>query len=549
MQTRLKEWFLSNWLYGNGYTSTNISSTAPAHELPDLYEATVAELQDGLDSNRFSSVDLVKAYIGRIEEVNLKGPALRAVLEINPVAVEQASQLDKERRSNRKRGPLHGIPLLLKDNIDTDRTDGMSTTAGSFALQDSIPPKDAGVVTKLREAGAVILGKANLSEFGQFRSHKLTGGWSALGGQGTNAYYPNGDTCGSSSGSAVAVSIGLCALALGTDTTGSITFPASRNNIVGIKPTVGLTSRAGVVPISSHQDTVGPLTRSVADAAILLSAIAGPDPNDNATSSQPFPLPKYIDALDPNSLAGKRIGVPRKVFIDSETHPVIIAAFEDSLEIMRKMGAIIVDPADLPSADDLIKNGWMDEELICLVDFKIDINKYLSELKESPSGVRTLEDLIKFIEGHPDLEQPRGYEDQSVFLESNNTAGYNAELLEILERKTRLSGEQGIDAVLSKYNLDALVAPHSTFQAAASANAGYPMIQVPLGFFPDDTLPAALDDGPTFYPAPGTPFGISFFASAWSEYQLLGMAYAFEQKTQTRLKRRAYTKAIPSTQL
>ncbi|KAJ3786991.1 amidase signature enzyme [Lentinula aff. detonsa] len=549
MQTRLKEWFLSNWLYRNGYTSTNISSTAPARELPDLYEATVAELQDGLDSNRFSSVDLVKAYIGRIEEVNLKGPALRAVLEINPVAVEQASQLDKERRSNRKRGPLHGIPLLLKDNIDTDRTDGMSTTAGSFALQDSIPPKDAGVVTKLREAGAVILGKANLSEFGQFRSHKLTGGWSALGGQGTNAYYPNGDTCGSSSGSAVAVSIGLCALALGTDTTGSITFPASRNNIVGIKPTVGLTSRAGVVPISSHQDTVGPLTRSVTDAAILLSAIAGPDPNDNATSSQPFPLPKYIDALDPNSLAGKRIGVPRKVFIDSETHPVIIAAFEDSLEIMRTMGAIIVDPADLPSADDLIKNGWMDEELICLVDFKIDLNKYLSELKESPSGVRTLEDLIKFIEGHPDLEQPRGYEDQSVFLESNNTSGYNAELLEILERKTRLSGEQGIDAVLSKYNLDALVAPHSTFQAAVSANAGYPMIQVPLGFFPDDTLPAALDDGPTFYPAPGTPFGISFFASAWSEYQLLGMAYAFEQKTQTRLKRRAYTKAIPSTQL
>ncbi|KAJ3998938.1 amidase signature enzyme [Lentinula boryana] len=549
MQTRLKEWFLSNWLYRNRYTSTNISSSAPERELPDLYEATVAELQDGLDSNRFNSVDLVKAYIGRIEEVNLKGPALRAVLEINPVAVEQASQLDKERKSNRKRGPLHGIPLLLKDNIDTDRADGMSTTAGSFALQDSIPPKDAGVTTKLREAGAVILGKANLSEFGQFRSHKLTGGWSALGGQGTNAYYPNGDTCGSSSGSAVAVSIGLCALALGTDTTGSITFPASRNNIVGIKPTVGLTSRAGVVPISSHQDTVGPLTRSVTDAAILLSAIAGSDPNDNATSSQPFPLPKYIDALDPNSLAGKRIGVPRKVFIDSETHPVIIAAFEDSLEIMRKMGAIVVDPADLPSADDLIKNGWMDEELICLVDFKIDINKYLSELKESPSGVRTLEDLIKFIEGHPDLEQPRGYEDQSVFLESNNTAGYNAELFEILERKTRLSGEQGIDAVLSKYNLDALVAPHSTFQAAVSANAGYPMIQVPLGFFPDDTLPVALDDGPTFYPAPGTPFGISFFASAWSEYQLLGMAYAFEQKTQTRLKRRAYPKAIPSTQL
>ncbi|KAJ4476242.1 amidase signature enzyme [Lentinula aciculospora] len=515
MQTLKVSFSLDLFLKLLGRTSANSSSSGPAHGLPDLYEATVTEVQDGLDANRFSS-----AYIARTKEVNLKGPTLRAVLEINSLALEQAVKLDKERGSKGKRGPLHGIPLLLKDSISTDNSNG-NTTAGSFALKDSIPRKDAGVVTKLRDAGAIILGrKANLSEFGQFRSHKLNGGWSALGGQGTNAYYPNGDTCGSSSGSAVAVSIGLCALVLGTDTTGSITFHASRNNIVGIKPTVGLTSRAG--------DTVEPLTCTVTDAAILLSAIAGKDPDDSMTSSQPVPLPAYIDALNLGALADKRIGAPRKIFIDSDTHPFILVAFEKSLRVMEEMGATIVDPADLPSADDLIKNGWTDEELTCLVDFNIDLYRYLTKLKESPSGVRTLSDIIKFIQDHPDLEQPKG------FVQSNNTSGYNAHIFEVLERKSRLSEEQGIDAALSKYNLDALVAPHSTFQAAASANAGYPMIQ---------------DDGPIFYPAPGTPFGISFFASAWSEYQLLELSYAYEQKTQTRIKKSVYAEAVPSTQL
>ncbi|KAE9396846.1 amidase signature enzyme [Gymnopus androsaceus JB14] len=504
-------------------------SSSSTRSFPDLYEATVSQLQDGLDANHFSSVDLVKAYFARIEEVNLKGPALRAVLETNPSALKQAAELDEERRLKGKR-----------DNIGTDNAEGMNTTAGSYTLLGSVVPEDAGVVKKLRKAGAIILGKANLSEYGQFRSHTITGGWSALGGQGTNAYYPNGNTCGSSSGSAVAISIGLSALALGTDTSGSITFPASRSNIVGIKPTVGLTSRATVVPISSHQDTVGPIARSVTDAAILLSAIAGPDPNDTATSTQPSPLPNYISALDVDALSGKRIGVPRKIYIDDTTHPVIIAAFEESLEVMKEMGATIVDPADLPSADELIKAGWADEELICLVDFKIDVNRYLSELKENPSGVRTVADIIRFNDEHPDLERPKGYEDQSVLIESNQTDGFTESVLESLARKVKLSGEQGIDAVLAKYNLDALVAPHSTYQSAAS---------VPLGFFPDDTSPTVLDGGPTIYPAPGTPFGISFFASAWSEYQLIGMAYAYEQKTQTRMKRRAYDEAVPKTQL
>jgi len=291
------------------------------------------------------------------------------------------------------------------------------------------------------------------------------------------------------------------------------------------------------------------MARSVADSAILLSAIAGPDPNDTATSTQPSLLPNYISALDVDALSGKRIGVPRKIYIDNTTHPVIIAAFEDSLKVMKEMGATIVDPADLPSADELIKAGWAEEWLIWMVDFKIDVNRYLSKLKENPSGVRTVADIIRFNDEHPDLERPEGYEDQSILIESNQTEGFTESVLESLARKVKLSGEQGIDAVLAKYNLDALVAPHSTYQSAASANVGYPMIQVPLGFFPDDTSPTVLDEGPTIYPAPGTPFGISFFASAWSEYQLIGMAYAYEQKTQTRMKRRAYDEAVPKTQL
>ncbi|KIK54075.1 hypothetical protein GYMLUDRAFT_49025 [Collybiopsis luxurians FD-317 M1] len=526
------------------------SLTSPP-KLPDLYEATISELQEGLDKNLFSSVDLVKAYFARIEEVNLNGPALRAVLETNPTALRQAADRDSERRTKGKRGPLHGIPILLKDNIATDGADGMETTAGSYALKGSIVPDgiDAWVVQKLYNAGAIILGKANLSEWGQFRSHKLTGGWSPLGGQGTNAYYPNGDPAGSSSGSAVATSIGLTAASLGSDTSGSITYPASRNNIVGIKPTVGLTSRTGVIPICSHQDTVGPLARTVADVAILLSAIAGPDPDDEITLSQPAELPDYTNALDVNALAGKRIGVPRKVFFDDQTHPVIVTAFEEAVQTMKEMGAIIVDPADLPAAEELIENGWEDEELICQVDFKIDMNRYLSSLAESPTGVRSVEDIIKFIKEHPELEQPKGYEDYSVLVQSNSTTGYDANISEILERKTRLSREGGIDGVLEKYNLDALVAPDSRFQAAASANAGYPMIQVPLGFFPDDIEPLALNGGPTFYPAPGMPFGVAFIGSAWSEYKLIGMAYAYEQMTRTRMGRRAYPEAVPHSQL
>lgn len=340
---------------------------------PDLYEASVKDLQKGLDTGRFTSVDLVRAYFARIDEVNLKGPILRAVLELNPTALSQAAALDHERKVKRKRGPLHGIPVLLKDNIATVPSEGMNTTAGSFSLLGSLVLDDAGVVKRLRAAGAIILGKANMSEWAQFRG-KLRSGWSGRGGQCTNAYFKNANPCGSSSGSGVAASIGLAAVTLGTETDGSITCPSSNNNIVGIKPTVGLTSRAGVIPLSAHQDTVGPMTRSMTDAAIILSAIAGKDPNDNFTLAQPDRVPDYTKALNKNALRGKRIGVPRKVFLnDSITgnDPSINVEFEKALRVIRSLGATVVDPSDMPSGLEIVSSH--NETIVLSTEFKVNL--------------------------------------------------------------------------------------------------------------------------------------------------------------------------------
>ncbi|KAF9442738.1 amidase signature enzyme, partial [Macrolepiota fuliginosa MF-IS2] len=303
------------FLLGNVFAS-NIKPRTATDAFPDLYEASVEELQRGLESGLFTSVDLVKAYFARIDEVNLKGPELRAIIELNPSALDQAAALDQERKKTGARGLLHGIPIILKDNIATVASEGMNTTAGSFSLLGSIVPDDAGVVKRLRAAGAIILGKANMSEWAEFRGN-LPNGWSGRGLQCTNAYFPNADPCGSSAGSGVSTSIGLTAVSLGTETDGSITCPSSNNNLAGIKPTVGLTSRAGVIPISEHQDTVGPMTRSMTDAAIVLSVIAGKDPNDNFTLAQPDVVPDYTKALNKNALRGKRIGVPRHVFLNT----------------------------------------------------------------------------------------------------------------------------------------------------------------------------------------------------------------------------------------
>ncbi|GLB40037.1 putative amidase [Lyophyllum shimeji] len=520
----------------------------PKVEFPDLYEASVSELQEGLEAGHFTSVDLVKAYFARIDEVNLKGPALRAVLEINPSALQTAAELDLERKRKGPRSPLHGIPVLLKDNIATIASEGMNTTAGSFSLLGSVVPDDAGVVKRLRKAGAIILGKANLSEWAHFRGN-LASGWSGRGGQTTNAYFPKADPCGSSSGSGVAASIGLAAVTLGTETDGSIICPSANNNLVGIKPTVGLTSRAGVIPISSHQDTVGPMTRSVADAALVLSVIAGPDPNDNFTLAQPHIIPDFTKALSRNALRGRRLGVPRRAFLNAtlnDRSEDVNEAFEQALQILRSLGATIVDPADMPAAEEIVRSN--NETVVLNVDFKQELNRYFAGLIVNPSGVRTLADLIKFNDAHPELEEPQGFTDQSILVESEATSGLDAAYFAALAADHELGRERGIDGALKAHNLDALVLPSDGFTTTPAAIAGYPIVTVPLGFFgPNVTIGRA---GPeTVYPAPGVPFGLSFLGTAYSEFDLVGLAFAYEQETGTRKRRRAYEGAVPRTQL
>ncbi|KAJ7889613.1 amidase signature enzyme [Mycena leptocephala] len=483
--------------------------------LPDLYEASVLELQAGLDTRQFTSVDLVKAYFARIEEVNIKGPGLRAVIELNPSALKQAALLDVERRLKGKRSELHGIPILLKDNIATIAAEGMNTTAGSFSLLGSIVPEDAGVVKRLRKAGAIILGKANLSEFAHFRGN-IASGWSGRGGQASNAYFPHADPCGSSSGSGIAASIGLTA-------NGSITCPTSNNNLAGIKPhcrcDIDLTVYDTVVPISAHQDTIGPMTRSMTDAAIVLSVIAGKDPNDNFTLAQPPIVPDFTKALNKNALKGKRIGVPRRVFLnDSITgnDPSIGVAFEKALLTIKALGATVVDPADLPSADDFVTSN--NETIVLNVDFKVQLNEYFEALIKNP------------------------------FIQSEATNGFDAEYFAALAADHDLGSTRGIDFVLKKFKLDAIVLPAPGFTTSPAAVVGYPIVTVPLGFFPDNvTIGSA---GPeTVYPAPGVPFGLSFLGTAFSDFELIGFGFAYEQKTQTRLARLAFPAAIPKTQL
>ncbi|KAJ7236895.1 amidase signature enzyme [Mycena haematopus] len=563
---RWNRWFSLALVFLCVHLARCFSGLARAPALPDLYEASISELQAGLDAGHFTSVDLIQAYFARIEEVNINGPGLRAVLELNPSALKEAAQLDIERKLTGKRSEMHGIPILLKDNIATIAAEGMNTTAGSFALLGSIVPEDAGVVKRLRKAGAIILGKANLSEFAHFRGN-VASGWSGRGGQGSNAYFPHADPCGSSSGSGIAASIGLTAVALGTETDGSITCPTSNNNLAGIKPTVGLTSRAGVVPISEHQDTVGPMARSMTDAAIVLTVIAGKDPNDNFTLAQPSTVPDFTQALNKNALKGKRIGVPRRVFLnDSITgnDPSINVVFEEALLTIRALGATVVDPADLPSAEDLVASN--NETIVLNVDFKIQLNQYFEALLKNPSGVRSLADLIQFDNDNPTLEEPAGFEDQSEFIQSEATNGFDAEYFAALAADHELGSTQGIDFVLKKFNLDALVLPAPGFTTVpagkhpatfirctfclliSTAVVGYPIVTVPLGFFPDNvTIGSA---GPeTVYPAPGVPFGLSFLGTAFSEFELIGFGFAYEQKTQTRLARKAFPAAIPSTQL
>ncbi|KAG8720613.1 hypothetical protein FRC08_018686 [Ceratobasidium sp. 394] len=520
------------------------------YRYPDLYEASIQELAYGLERGDYTSVELVTAYLARINEVDVNGAKLRAILEINPHALEQAADLDFERRTKGKRSLLHGIPILVKDNIATRASDGMNTTAGSYALLGSVVPGDATVVAKLRKAGAILLGKTNLSEWSYLRDFSLDSGWSGRGRQVSNPYYPGADPCGSSSGSAVAIAVGLAAASLGTETDGSIVCPSSYNNLVGIKPTVGLTSRVGVIPASSHQDTVGPMARSVADAAAILSIIAGRDSQDNYTDTAPAEIPDYTYCLNADAIRGKRFGVPRAVFTNdslTDNHPSINLEFDKALDVIRSLGGIIVDPADIPSAQ---RVSFENEMLVFKVDFKVDLNRYLKTLKHVPTNVTTLAGVIAFNNAHENLEKPQGYEAQSMLTESESTSGYNSTYYSALHSNYAAGRAQGIDAALKTHDLDALLLPTNGFTSSVAAIAGYPIVTVPLGFHPDDTkVTPRSSRRHTVFPAPGIPFGLAFMGTAYSEPSLIGFAYAYEQHTHTRRGRRAYPQAVPKTQL
>ena len=496
-----------------------VETTAPpAFELDEL---TISELQQGLQSGKYSSRELVEKYSDRITDVDKKGPALYSVIEMNPDAEKIATALDRERKEKGPRSPLHGIPILIKDNIDTQ--DRMMTTAGSLALLGAKPVRDAFVAQKLREAGAIILGKTNLSEWANFRSSKSSSGWSGRGGQTRNPYVLDRNPCGSSSGSGAGVAANLSAAAIGTETDGSVVCPSSANSLVGIKPTVGLISRAGIIPISHSQDTAGPMTRTVRDAALILGALAGADPRDEATNaSRGRFVTDYTQFLDQDGLRGMRLGVARKFFGFNER---VDKLMNDLLAEMKRLGAILVDPADIPT-----QGKFDDSEFeVLLYEFKADLNAYLAGLGPQ-APVRNLKDVIQFNEKNRDREMPYFGQDIMTKAEAKGPLTSKA-YLQALRKNHLLTRAQGIDFVMKKHKLDALVAPtggpawptdwvngdHFTGgYSSASAVAGYPHITVPAGY--------------VF----GLPVGISFFGGAFSEPKLIKLAYAFEQATKAR---------------
>ncbi|HET6176955.1 MAG TPA: amidase [Candidatus Sulfotelmatobacter sp.] len=487
----------------------------------ELDEITIPELQDGMKSGKFTSRSLVEKYTGRIDEIDKHGPAVNAIIELNPDAPSIADALDQERKAKGPRGPLHGVPVLIKDNIDT--ADRMMTTAGSLALVGSKPPKDSFVAQRLRAAGAVILGKTNLSEWANIRSSHSVSGWSGRGGQTKNPYALDRNPCGSSSGTGAGVSGNLAAAGIGTETDGSIVCPSSSNGLAGIKATVGLVSRSGIIPISHSQDGAGPMCRTLRDAAILLGALIGVDPEDAATAASASKAQTdYTQFCDPNGLKGARIGVARKYFGFSDS---VDALMETALNVMRKQGATLVDPADIETL------GKFDDSelLIFLYELKADLNAYLAR-PGLTAPVRTLKDIIEFNERNRAKEMP--YFGQDMFVKSEAKGALTEkEYLDAVAKNHQLARTEGIDALMDKHHLDAIVAPtggpawltdlvngdHSAGGSSnAAAVAGYPNINVTAGFLS------------------GLPVGISFFGRAWSEPSLIKMAYGFEQATKAR---------------
>jgi amidase len=486
----------------------------------DVEERTVAEWQVALGRGELTSRQLVERYLQRIESMDANGRGTRAVLETNPDALDIATALDAERTAGRVRGPLHGIPVLVKDNIDT--ADRMHTTAGSQALADDRPTRDAFIVERLRAAGAIVLGKTNLSEWANFRSTHSSSGWSARGGQTRNPYALDRSPSGSSSGSAVAATANYCTVAVGTETDGSITSPSAACSLVGVKPTVGLVSRTGIVPISHTQDTAGPMCRTVADAAVLLGALAGEDPRDPATRGAR--ARDYVAALDANALKGARIGVAREKFTGYSD--ATDASFTRALDVLKDRGAVLVDPANITTA-----GQFGDAEFdVLLYEFKPDLTRYL-EARPPGARARTLDALIAYNRAHAAVEMP--YFGQEIFEMSAkkgplSSPGYRR----ALAKCRLLARTRGLDATFARHRVDAIVAPtmgpswlidlvngdsSGGSSTTPCAVAGYPAITVPMGY------------------TRGLPLGITFMGRAWSEAKLLGLAYAYEQASKARV--------------
>lgn len=510
------------WLDGQ-LRDARAAAPPTAYTIPEfeLQDATIAELQEGMRSGKYTSKRLVELYLQRIDELDQAGPKLNQVLETNPDALSIAAALDEERRARGPRGPMHGIPILLKDNIAT--ADRMSTTAGSLALLGAVARHDSFVARQLRAAGAVLLGKTNLSEWANFRSSNSSSGWSGRGGQGRNPYALDRTPSGSSAGSAAAVAANYAAVAIGTETNGSIVSPSAACSIVGIKPTVGLVSRAGVIPIAHSQDTAGPMARCVADAAALLGALTGVDADDDATSeSRGKTHPDYTKFLEVDGLRGARIGVAREHYFGYS--PATDAIVDTAIQLMRERGAVIVDPANLD-----IRLGDASYTVL-LYEFKADLDKYLAGLATSPNA-RTLADVIAFNEKHSDREMP--FFGQDIMIEAQKKGPLTTpEYQKALAKCRSLTREKGIDAVMAEHNLDALVAPthgppglidlvngdpgSGGSSSTPAAVAGYPSITVPAGY--------------VF----GLPVGMSFIGRAWSEPVLIKLAYAYEQAAKVR---------------
>jgi amidase len=486
----------------------------------ELDEITIAELQEGMKAGKFTARSVTEKYLARIEAVDARGPALRSVIETNPEALAIAEGLDTDRRATGPRGPLHGVPVLIKDNIDT--ADRMMTTAGSLALVGAKPPEDSFVVRRLRAAGAVILGKTNPSEWANIRSSHATSGWSGRGGLTKNPYALDRNPCGSSSGTGAGISANMGAVGVGTETDGSIVCPSSSNGLVGIKPTVGLVSRTGIIPISHTQDSAGPMCRTVRDAAILLGAMTGVDPEDAATAASAGKsfedYTQFLTAFKP----GMRVGVVRKYFGFNEG---VDALMEQALEVLKKNGVVVVDPTDIAT----IGKTGDNETTVLLYELKADLNAYLARLGPK-APVKTLLEVIEFNDRNRAKEMP--YFGQDMFLKAQAKGGLDTkEYLDALQNNLRMARQEGIDATMDKFKLDALVAPTGgpawvTDLVNGDNAAGQTSSAAAVACYPSVSLPM----GHVF----GLPVGISFFGRAWSEPTLISLAYGFEQATKVR---------------